>query len=559
VARAGNVGADRRRILASTLLLAVALALGLAANARATVVLRNDHFFERTTAEPTLVAPGGVLSWNAIDPTNSYLIRRKIAGHPSEYAIVKGTSALPPAVPEAKVSYSVTAILGSRWSPEVSITYPSAASAGSAAALTTALTSNTLLVELREGRFFERTTAQAVIAVAGETLSWDAIDPTHFYVLRRKLPGQPAEYALVKSLSVLPPVLAGRTVVYTVKPVLGSWSSEVSIAYEQEEGFSLETWEEFSALNPMPAGRTPGNASSPFNQRIEEPVVLPNSSEMVAWLLSQHVSSQAMPGTDRLPNGGSRPMYYASNTDPVVELRVTESWGSNSLQGRMIRVPVKAAAEEASDGHFTIVLAPVDAKVPGETVDMWRAKPVSEGKLSFAWGGPGNITGTLVQPGHSADAAGFDLEAGLVRGPELKAGAIPHALVAAIKDTKPTFVFPASHTDGKSSELAAPAMGQRFYLAYSDAEINALPVAPWKKAILTALAHYGFYVGDSGDETISFVWEGSLMYTPFGAPEPFSEIGKEQGVPKDSAGKYIFNLSEGVDWTRLRAIAPPVS
>ena len=30
-------------------------------------------------------------------------------------------------------------------------------------------------------------------------------------------------------------------------------------------------------------------------------------------------------------------------------------------------------------------------------------------------------------------------------------------------------------------------MGQRFYLSYSAAEINALPVPPWKKAVLGAL------------------------------------------------------------------------
>jgi hypothetical protein len=138
----------------------------------------------------------------------------------------------------------------------------------------------------------------------------------------------------------------------------------------------------------------------------------------------------------------------------------------------------------------------------------------------------------------------------------LKAGIIPHALVVAVKDVGSSYVYPASHTDGNSANPAAPPMGQRFYLAYSDAEIAALAVLPWKKAILTALAHYGFYVGDSGNETLSFLWEGSLMYTPFGAGEPFAEIGHEQGVP-GSGGSYTFNLSQGVDWTRLRAVAPP--
>src|SRR5204862_2802511 len=122
----------------------------------------------------------------------------------------------------------------------------------------------------------------------------------------------------------------------------------------------------------------------------------------------------------------------------------------------------------------------------------------------------------------------------------------------------PAFVFPASTSDGSSGAFAAPAMGQRFYLAYSDAEVAALPLPPWKKAILEALVHYGFYIGDSGNYTLSFMWEGSLMYTPFGAPEPFATLAQEQRMTANSQGAYLFNLSEGVDWHRLRAIEPPL-
>jgi hypothetical protein len=46
------------------------------------------------------------------------------------------------------------------------------------------------------------------------------------------------------------------------------------------------------------------------------------------------------------------------------------------------------------------------------------------------------------------------------------------------------------------------------------------------------------------------------MYTAFGQPEWFSTIGREQGLPTWE-GRYVFNFSNGVDWTRLRALAPP--
>jgi hypothetical protein len=318
-----------------------------------------------------------------------------------------------------------------------------------------------------------------------------------------------------------------------------------------------ETWEGFSASNPMPAGRTPGSSSSPFNQRVANPAVLSNSSAMVAWLLSHNEPNSQMPGNEEPQDGGGHPTVYAANTDPLVELVVTESWGPNSLQGRKIKIPAQAHASlpgPPADAHLEIVLAPDEVKVPGETVELWRTEPVKEGKLRFAWGSPGNIDGSLL--GSGATASAFDLSAGVVRAPELKAGVVPHALCASIPQAKSIYVYPASHTDGSSTEGAAPAMGQRFYLAYSDPEIEALPVASWKKAVLKALAHYGFYVCDSGNDTLGFELESSVMYTAFGKTEPFSMIGKEQNLPTWQ-GKYVFNFSQGVDWTRLRAIAPP--
>ncbi len=322
-------------------------------------------------------------------------------------------------------------------------------------------------------------------------------------------------------------------------------------------GSVAETWEGFSAANPMPAGRTPGNSQSPFNQRISSPAVLANSAETVSWLLANHEPRSAMPGTVWTGPAYEHPTVYASNSDPVVELVPTESWGPNALRGRRIRIPAQTQAAPPAppaDAHLEIVLAPADARVPGETADLWRAESISEGKLRFAWGSPGNIAGTLI--GGQATASDIDLSAGQIRAPELKAGTVPHALCAAVPQTKPTHVYPALKSDGKSGEAGAPAMGQRFYLSYSDAEIEGLPLPPWKKAVLRALAEYGFYVCDSGNDTLGFEFESSIMYTAFGQPDWFSVIGSEQGLPGSGSG-YAFNFSEGVDWTRLRAIAPP--
>jgi hypothetical protein len=333
-------------------------------------------------------------------------------------------------------------------------------------------------------------------------------------------------------------------------------------AREDKGHKEFATWQGYSALTPMPTGTTPGSTTSPFNEEVgTKPEVLSNSKEMVAWLFGPHdvESGQIAPKNISRPSGGPRPVVYASNTDPVVELTPSESY--SPLKGRKIRIPAKASVGETSDKHLTIILAPTDAKVPGEAAELWQAEDqtggtvkIVGGKLKFTGGNYGNITGSLIEGG--ADSANFDLAAGQIRGPELKAGIVPHALYAVIHADKSSYVYPATGSDGSDAEAAAPSNGQRFYLAYTDAEIEAFKFKPWKMALLKAIAHYGFYVGDSGNTTLSFDWEGSRMYIPFGAPEPFETIGREQGVPREG-GRYIFKLSEGVDWTRLRAIAPP--
>jgi hypothetical protein len=290
------------------------------------------------------------------------------------------------------------------------------------------------------------------------------------------------------------------------------------------------------------------------------PTVLANSAEMVAFLLSDIEPGETAPESITRPGGGPLPVVYASNSNPVVEL----VGGEGNVNGRKIRIPPQTEVGETADKHITIVLAPIDAKVPGETVDLWLAESeasgkldIVNGKLGYRNGSSGNITGSLIEEHPGSVSAGYDAEAGEIRGPELKAGIVPHALAAVVKDDKAgTFVYPADGSDGNSTSPAAPPNGQRFYLEYTDAEIAALPFPPWKRAILTALATYGFYIEDTGNSTLSFRWEGSRMYEPFGAPEPFAQIAEEQGVP-GSGGSYTFNLAEGVEWTRLRAIAPP--
>ncbi len=310
------------------------------------------------------------------------------------------------------------------------------------------------------------------------------------------------------------------------------------------------------ASNP-PESRL-GNSTSPFNVDVgSSPTMLSNSAEIVSYALSL---GSPMPGNASSGPAWRHPTVFASNTDPVIELKATEPWGANALTGRKIHIPAAAQAaspkpSEGGDAHLEVVLAPVDAHTPGEAVDLWRANAPSGGVLKFAWGSTANVAGSGV--GGTATAAGFDLWAGQVRGIELLKGKIDHALCLVIKSNKAgSYVYPAAHTDGRSSVAAAPQEGQRFYLAYSDGEIAALPVKPWKKTVLYALAHYGGYDCDSGGPGVAVEFESSVMFTAFGQPNPFAQVGQREQLPTYN-GEYVFDLAEGVNWGRLRAIAPP--
>jgi hypothetical protein len=77
---------------------------------------------------PTITVSGQTLTWAQIGRTNTYVLERKVPGQEDQYSEISGTSVTPPAVPGATALYSVrTAVQGSAWAPEVSITYPASA------------------------------------------------------------------------------------------------------------------------------------------------------------------------------------------------------------------------------------------------------------------------------------------------------------------------------------------------------------------------------------------------------------------------------------------------
>jgi hypothetical protein len=304
--------------------------------------------------------------------------------------------------------------------------------------------------------------------------------------------------------------------------------------------------------------------SSPFNQTVTGAPVHPNSAAIVKAAL-QWGNPSNMVDAAGATNDWAHPTYYAQPTDPVFTLKALAT--PNSTSGMQIRIPDRAKPALGGDGHMTVV------EPDGWEYDFWqvKSKPLGGGTMTYTGGGRTRIDGNGL--GSGATAAKFGNLAGMIRAQELQAGHINHALFMVLKCTSngtsygygtspasgsgSAFVYPATHGGASCSNSNVPPLGARFRLAMSDSQIASLSVPSWKKTILTALAHYGGYVGDTGGSGIGFMFESSQMYKSLGQSDPLAAFAKANHVPTWN-GQYVFNMANGVDWGKyLQVVAPP--
>jgi hypothetical protein len=310
------------------------------------------------------------------------------------------------------------------------------------------------------------------------------------------------------------------------------------------------------------AGWRPYGPASPWNRRVRRGAPLdPRSPQVVRRLLSWGGAQNLLAGHSGTGADYYHPIYLSNSSDPVFELDATQPWGTSEIEGHRIHIPDAARPAAGGDGHLSVITE------DGWEYDLWtvESKPRGGGRLRFGWGGRTRIDGDGL--GSNATAAHFGLAAGVIRAPELETGRIDHALFMGVHCTAPKddAVYPAAPNTGEpcsrsgESDQFAPPMGARFVLDMSDAEIAALRVPGWKKTILRALATYGMIVGDAiGGAAWGLQFESGSTYTSFGRPDPLAAFARRAGLGRWN-GMYVFNLQDGVDWSRLRLVAPCVS
>ena len=95
----------------------------------------------------------------------------------------------------------------------------------------------------------------------------------------------------------------------------------------------------------------------------------------------------------------------------------------------------------------------------------------------------------------SADAAGLPIFPGLLRLDEVQSGSVQHAIRFTAQQTDRSFVWPARHQAGASSNSSLPPMGARFRLR---AGFPISRFSPATQVVLTAMQHYGLILADNG-------------------------------------------------------------
>jgi hypothetical protein len=296
----------------------------------------------------------------------------------------------------------------------------------------------------------------------------------------------------------------------------------------------------------QPACFVPFSAVSPFNTPIPANATLAPDNAAVLAHMSRYAWSidGSKSEFDFNPNAlGTRPVFYATPSDPVMTVHCKNDAGVGSCtgangfdtDGATLNVPAGAVPFANADAHMTVI-----ETATGKEYDFWDTS-VSGSTINAGVGAEVSVSGD--GRGSQGDDGSFALAAGLVRPAELAAGQINHALVVTVpcvnaKGAK-GFAWPAQYGYGSpcgegwsESPVGAPKMGQLLRLNMTAAQIQASPAPAWQKTIMTALSTYGAYIEDvDGIQAagIDILTQGGSSWTDVGQPNPWFAVTRQFG------------------------------
>jgi len=164
--------------------------------------------------------------------------------------------------------------------------------------------------------------------------------------------------------------------------------------------------------------------------------------------------------------------------------------------------PIEGGAASAGDRHVVVV-----DRSTCRLYETWDSHPMNTGWHAGS-GASWDLRSNALRPATwtSADAAGLAMLPGLVRYDEVAAGRIDHPIRFTAPRTQRSFIWPARHQAGSSTDPSLPPMGAWFRLR-SDYDTSRL--GPQARVVAEAMKIHGMILADNGSS-----WYLS------GAPDP---------------------------------------
>jgi hypothetical protein len=303
------------------------------------------------------------------------------------------------------------------------------------------------------------------------------------------------------------------------------------------------------SLSQMTAGSQPACwrpfDGGPFNTLLSSAPPLAWNSASVSAHMTHYGWTFGPSGGGLAIGAGSRPVFFAGPSDPMMKIVCKNDFGPGSctgvnginVGGARINVPRGAASQSGSDAHLTVI-----ETATGAEYDFWDTS--IQGSTIVAGDGSVVNVNTGTGLGANGDAANFSLSAGLLRPSELASGEIDHALVVTVPCTSGNganvgFSWPASGGWGEAcgdywneSTNGAPGLGQLLRLNMTDQQIAGSAAPTWQKTIMTALAHYGAYIEDtdgSYNSGIDIITQDPSSWTDLGASDEWASVLRQFG------------------------------
>jgi hypothetical protein len=250
-----------------------------------------------------------------------------------------------------------------------------------------------------------------------------------------------------------------------------------------------------SAGTPLPGA--PNCPMFPADNVWNTPVAnLPVNPQSGAWLASMDAGTTNLHPDFGPSNDPSTPygIPYTVVSPSQPQVPITFQYADESDPGPYpfsATTPIEGGQSSTGDRH-AIMVNPATCtlyELDGAQYDASGSTAVS----GAIW----NLNSNALRPAGwtSADAAGLPILPGLVRYDEVQSGAITHAIRMTAETTDTSYIWPARHEAGASSNPDLPPMGARFRLK---ANYNISGYSAQAQVVLRAMQQYGLILADNG-------------------------------------------------------------